>query len=453
MKATQKIKEFFLKGNKRSVRAKKNVLLTIVIKALGVLIGFIYFPLSLDYLGTVKFGIFLTLLSIVDWFLNFDIGIGHGLRNKFGEALAQEEDKKAVSYVSTAYFAIGAIVTVLTLVLLILNFTLPWTDWINVSPNLADEVEILGAIIILAFGIRFVAANIYEIFYAFQEMAYVEFFMFLSKASFLVLILLIPFLAPESLLLFGTAKSLTFALVPLSVGLYFFRRKFSKYRPAFKYVKKEFFKDIFSLGTKFFVIKIAMLIIHQTNNILIASFVSLEGVPKYEAAYKYLSIFMMLFVILNNQLWPSNIEAYAKGEMEWMKKSLRTVLKIWIGTVVLASFMVFVSPFVYKLWLQENLSIPMAISIAVAVSICLTTWVNIYNIVLNGTGKIKLQMYAWVFAAIINIPASLFFVKVMNLGVVGIVLGTITSLIPLVILSPIQVRKILARKERGIWAE
>ncbi len=453
MSIIKKAKDIFLKGNTRSVRAKKNVLITIVVKGLGMLIGFIYFPLSLDYLGAVKFGIFLTLLSIVDWFLNFDIGIGLGLRNKFGESVAHNDDEKAKRYVSTAYFGLGAIVSVLTVVLLVLNYTLPWTNWLNIAPDLADEVRTLGAIIIIAFGIQFIARNIYEIFYALQKMAYVEIFLLLSKALFLILIIIIPFIVPDSLLLFGTAKSLTFALVPLTVGLYFFRQKFSKYRPYLKHVRLDYFKDLFSLGIKFFLIKISMLVIHQTNNILIASFVSLEGVPKYEAAYKYLSIFMMLFVILNNQLWPSNIEAYAKGELDWMKKSMRTVMKIWVGTIFLALLMVTISPYIYELWLGENLEIPMAISAVVAISICLTTWVNMFNIVTNGTGKIKLQMYSWIFAAIINIPASLFFVQVLDLGVVGIVLGTITSLLPVAILSPIQVSKILAKKERGIWAE
>lgn len=453
MKVIERLKNTLLKGDSRSVRAKKNVLLTIVVKALGVFIGFLYFPLSLDYLGAVKFGIFLTLLSIVDWFLNFDIGIGLGLRNKFGEAVANDDDEKAKHYVSTAYFGLGLIVTVLTIVLLILNYILPWTSWLNIEPELVEEVRTLGAVIIVAFGVQFIARNIYEIFYALQKMAYVELFGLISKASFLILILIIPFIVPDSLLLFGAAKSLTFALPPLFVGLYFFNQKFSKYKPYLKHVRLDYFKDLFSLGIKFFAIKIAMLVIHQTNNILIASFVSLEGVPQYEAAYKYLSIFMLLFVILNNQLWPSNVEAFAKGEFDWMKKSMRTVLKIWIGTLFLALFMVIVSPFVYELWLGEKLEIPIAISIAVAVSICITTWVNMFNIVTNGTGKIKLQMYAWIFAAVINIPASLFFVKVLDLGVVGIVLGTITSLLPVAILSPIQVAKILGRKERGIWAE
>lgn len=453
MNIIERAKRIFLNGNARSVRAKKNIIVTIIIKGIGVLIGFIYFPLSLDYLGAVKFGIFLTLLSIVDWFLNFDIGIGLGLRNKFGESVAHNDDEKAVRYVSTAYFALGAVILFVTIVLLILNFILPWTTWLNIAPNLVSEVKVLGAVIIIAFGIQFVARNIYEIFYAFQKMAYVEFFALITKASFLILIIIIPFIVPDSLLLFGSAKSLTFALVPLIVGLYFFKRKFKQYRPYLKYVRLDYFKDLFSLGFKFFIIKIAMLIIHQTNNVLIASFVSLGGVPQYEAAYKYLSIFTLLFVILNNQLWPSNLEAYAKGELDWMKKSMSTVLKVWVGTVFLAIIMVAISPIIYKFWLGKNLEIPLVISIVVAISICLTTWVNMFNIVLNGTGKIRLQMYAWIFAALINIPASLFFVKVLNFGVTGVVWGTITSLIPLVILSPVQVYKILTKKEQGVWAK
>ena len=252
MKGIETLKKIFLKGDARSVKAKKNVLLTVVVKGLGVFIGFLYFPLSLDYLGAVKFGIFLTMLSITDWFLNFDIGIGLGLRNKFGESIARNEDKEAVKYVSTAYFALGAIITAVTLILLLLNFTLDWPTWLNISPELVDEVRMLGSVIILAFGIQFVARNIYEIFYAMQKMAYVEFFTFLTKLTFLVLILIIPYIVSDSLLLFGSAKALTFALIPLTVGLLFFANKFRKYRPYLKYVKRDYFKDLFSLGIKFF---------------------------------------------------------------------------------------------------------------------------------------------------------------------------------------------------------
>lgn len=448
-----KIKNLLLKGDQRSARAKKNILLTILIKGLGILIGFIYFPLSLDYLGTVKFGIYLTLLSVVDWFLNFDVGIGLGLRNKFAESLAEENHKKALNYVSTAYYALGGIILLLMIVLVLLNFGLPWTEWIQIDSELTKEVKLLGTIIIIAFGIRFVARNIYEIFYATQRMAYVEYFTFITKFSFLILILILPYIQTDSLLLFGSAKALTFALVPLSVGLFYFQRKFRQYKPSLNHVRKDYFGDLFSLGVKFFLIKISLLIINKTNNILIASFVSLEGVPQYEAAYKYLSIFLIFFVIINNQLWPSNTEAYIKGDFKWMKSSLNAVIKIWVISLFFVVIMVALAPWVYSKWLGDHLDIPDSISIAVAASVCLATWINIFSIILNGTGKIRLQMYAYLFAALSNVPLSIFFVEVLDYGVVGIILGTVVSLIPLAVLAPIQVQKILTGKDSGLWAK
>jgi len=93
----------------------------------------------------------------------------------------------------------------------------------------------------------------------------------------------------------------------------------------------------------------------------------------------------------------------------------------------------------------------MAVSIVVAISVSITNWVNLFNLIMNGTGKIRLQMYAWIFASIINIPLSIFFATTMEFGTVGIVLGTIVSMLPLMILSPIQVRKILSKNIKGIW--
>ncbi len=451
MNLIKKAKSYLDKGHARSVSAKKNVLLSVLLKAIGVLIGFAYFPLSLEYLGVVKFGIFLTLISMIDWFMDLDIGIGHGLRNKFGESIAQGDDKKALHYVSTAYFAISAIIIIVTILFLIGNMFIPWSNWLNADPQLNSEIKLLVGIIIIAFSIQFISANVYEIFYALQKMAYVELFRLITKASFLLMIIFLLLFTSDSLLLYGSAKSLTFALVPLIVGIYYFRTRIKKYSPSFRFVRLDYFKSLFSLGIKFFLIRVSMIIIHQTNNFLIAGFVSVDGVPQYEAAYKYLSIFLLLFTILTNQLWPSNVEAYNQGDIKWMKKSMWTVMKIWFGTVLLAALMLWASPFIFEIWLGDNLEIPFLITVSVAFSISITTWVNMFNLVLNGTGKIKLQMYAWLLAACLNIPASIYFVKVLNFGVVGIVLGTIVSLIPVAIISPIQVLKILSGKESGVW--
>ncbi|MCF8245309.1 MAG: oligosaccharide flippase family protein [Saprospiraceae bacterium] len=447
-----KIKTFLGRGHERTVRAKKNVILSVVYKGIGMLTGFLYFPLSLEYLGVAKFGLFLTLVSVLDWFAELDIGITNGLRNKLGAAIAEGDDEKARGYVSTACFALGSIFSGIAVIFVAVCFVLPWSDWLQAEPQLNQEIAILAALMFGALAINMVSAIIFQVFYALQRMAMVDFYNLLSKVLFLLVIVGLIYFTEDSLVLFGTAKALTFALVPLSVGIYYFRGELWRFRPSYRLVKMSLFQDLFSLGVQFFVIRLSMIVIHQTNNLLIAHFVSLDEVPKYEAAYKYLSIFLLLFIILTNQLWAATVEAYQKGDIEWVKNTLRSTMKIWVGTLVLSLLMIAVAPLVFDFWLQGKLKIEVAMTVSVAVSIAITTWVNMFNLVLNGTGKIRLQMYGWIFAGLMNIPISIFFANTLGMGSVGIVLGTVVSLVPTAILSPLQVRKILSGADRGLWA-
>ncbi len=446
-------KKFVTKGHERTVRARKNVLLAVLFKGVGILIGFAYFPISLAYLSPEMFGIFLTLSSMIDWFAELDIGIGNGLRNKFGEAVADGNDELAQGYVSTAYFIVGSVFSGFTLIFLFGSWFVPWAEWLNAEASLNFDIAVLAMLMFGAFAIRFVSSLVYQLFYAFQRTAMVETFSTVTKALFLVAILLIWYFTEESLILFGAAKTFTFAFIPMFVGFYYFRGQFKRYRPKLGLAKMEYVQALFGLGFQFFLIRIAMIIIYQTNNFLIARFASLEGVTLYQASYKYLSIFLMLFVILTNQLWAANTEAYRKGDMEWMKRSMKGVIKIWAATQLIAVLMVAVSPIFYHFWLQDKIHIPFMLSVTVAISVSITNWVNMFNIVINGTGKIYLQMVTWLGACVINIPISIFFATYMGWGTIGIVMGTVVSMIPLAIISPLQVKKLLSGTDTGIWAK
>ena len=174
---------------------------------------------------------------------------------------------------------------------------------------------------------------------------------------------------------------------------------------------------------------------------------------KYEAAFRYLSVLLMFFMIMTNQLWAAYVEAYTKGDMDWIKKIIKDMVKIWAATVGIAIVMVILSGVVYQIWLGDKLDVGMSLTIYVAASVCITNWVNMYNLVLNGSSKVQLQMFIWIFASIINIPLSIYFATHMGMGTEGIVLGTIISLIPNAILAPMQVKKILNKTDLGLWGK
>jgi len=446
-------KNLLAKGHIRTVKAKKNILLAAIYRMIGLVIGFLYFPISLSYLDPIKFGIFLTMSSMIDWFVELDVGIGNGLRNRLGEAIADGNDEKARGYVSTAYFVVGGIYSFAAIVFVVVSFFAPWSDWLKADPLLNQEIAILAMLMFGAMAIRFVSSLVYEVFYALQRTAMVYLFNTIGKVVFLLIIISLFYFTDESLLLFGVARTFTFALIPLAVGIYFFRRELQRFRPSYKLVKKEYFKDLFSLGFQFFIIQLATIVIYQSNNFLIARYASLEAVPQYQAANKYLSIFLILFTIITNQIWSANIEAYRMKELDWMKKVLRGVFRVWVGSVLLMVVMIFIAPFFYEFWLQGKIEISVSLTVIVGLSIATTIWINMFNLVINGTGKIRVQMVGWIIASILNIPLSILFAKVMDFGVIGVVYGTIVSLIPLAILSPIQVKMVLSGKERGIWAK
>ena len=97
------------KGHSRSVKAKKNIIASFFIKGISIAISLILVPLTINYINPSRYGIWLTLSSIVGWFSFFDIGLTQGLRNKFAEAKAKGDDNLAQIYVSTTY-AILAII-------------------------------------------------------------------------------------------------------------------------------------------------------------------------------------------------------------------------------------------------------------------------------------------------------------------------------------------------------
>src|SRR5674476_825157 len=130
------------RGHERSVKAKKNILLSIVIKGLSILISLVLVPLTIHYVNPTKYGIWLTLSSIITWFSFFDIGFGHGLRNKFAEALAKGEEELARIYVSTTYAILCIIIGIVLILFLCINPFINWAKILNTTQEMAGELSI-----------------------------------------------------------------------------------------------------------------------------------------------------------------------------------------------------------------------------------------------------------------------------------------------------------------------
>jgi len=101
--------DYFGIESSRSKNITKHVLLSVIYKGGHIISTFLLVPLTIEFLDTENYGVWLTLSSFIAWFSFFDIGLGNGLRNKFAEAKTRNDLELARGYVSTAYFTIGSI--------------------------------------------------------------------------------------------------------------------------------------------------------------------------------------------------------------------------------------------------------------------------------------------------------------------------------------------------------
>lgn len=450
----QKIEKLYSKVGIKSDRTKnitKHVVVSFLYKGGSILTSFLLVPLTINFLDTENYGIWLTLSSFISWFSFFDIGLGNGLRNKFAEAKANGDLTLAKAYVSAAYFTIGTVCLLLTLVFLALNFFIDWTSVFNANAVMQKDLGILMPIVFSFFCLQLVVKLITTIYTADQYHSMQGKVTFYSSALSLLAIWLMTYFAKGSLLLFGTIFSVLPVLFLVGLNLVAFSNRYKEYKPSFVLWKKEYLKDIFGLGMKFFVIQMSGIILFTTDNIIITQLFGPREVVPFSIAFKYISISNMVLSMILAPYWSSITEAYTKGDFDWIRKSMKNLFKISLASIFIVFLMVFVSPFVYNIWIGTTVIVPLSLTIYMALFFALTIFYAPYTYFINGTGKVKLQMYSIVITAIINVPLCVFLSKNLEFGVSGVIIATILCLIPHAILCPIQYSKIINKKANGIW--
>ena len=194
-----------------------------------------------------------------------------------------------------------------------------------------------------------------------------------------------------------------------------------------------------------------MIILYQATNILISHIAGPESVTQYNIAYKLLNIVVMVYTIILNPLWPAFTDAYTKQDYSWMNDMYRKMQKLYLLLCMMICTIVILSPVIIKLWVGDKVSVPFILTLSIAVYTLIHCWDSLQVILINGTGKVKLQSYVIIIGIVLHIPLSLFLGR--YIGIIGVVASM--SIINIIYASffTTQIRKILNNTATGIWNE
>lgn len=440
------------KGHSRSVKAKKNILASVLIKGISVVTSFVLVPLTIHYLNPINYGIWLTLYSVISWFGLLDIGLGNGLRNKFAEAIANNDKQSARIYVSTAYAMLSIIMGAACILFLIINQYLDWPHILNVDSTKIIELRKVMAILFGFFCLQLVVKLISSILLADQRTALAGAINTIASVISLIVVYILTKTTNESLLYLAISIGVINIIVPIVVSIWFYKTYYKDYSPSLKYVNFKYAKNLMSVGIMFFLFQSTALIVVATDNIIISRLMGAESVTPYNIALKYLSPITVGFTLISAPLWSAYTEANTLNDMTWIKHITKKMIKIWLLVFICTIPVVAVSGYVYDLWVGREVVAPsLQLTICAAIYVLISSWNQIFGNFINGVSKMKVGFYLAIVTAIINIPLCIFFADYLNWGLSGIIIASSVSLLPDLIFLPIQYYKIINNKAKGIW--
>jgi O-antigen/teichoic acid export membrane protein len=416
-----------------------------VFKGLAIFASFLSIPLMIKYLGVEHYGVWSTLLSIVSWVVLFDIGIGNGLRNKISESLAQDNKQEAHNYISTAYTIIGAISVMLIFIFLLASEYIPWQKVFNITSISNQELQSVVNITAIFLFLNFWLNLINQVFNGFQKTSLVVFNQFLSNIFSLLAVFILYTFYESSLIKLAFFYGISLLASSLILSFWFYKNN-RDFIPKIKSFGLNYTKSITSLGFKFFIIQIAVIVIFTTDKILITQLFGPEYVASYDVVFKLFSVITIVHSILMTPLWSAYSDAYHRGDIEWIKNSLFRQLQFFIliilGTIVLT----FIAKYIITLWIGKNFIVDDNLIYAMAIFVIVSTWNNIFAYIINATNELNIQIITSLIAMFTNIPLSFILVKYYNLGVEGIIYGTICSLLLFAVLGSMQTFRLISDK-------
>ncbi|MFV8387661.1 lipopolysaccharide biosynthesis protein, partial [Vibrio parahaemolyticus] len=231
----------------------------------------------------------------------------------------------------------------------------------------------------------------------------------------------------------------------LIISIWFYNKN-SNFLPRFSFVSRSRLNDTLALGGRFFIIQIAVVILFTTDRFIITQLLGPDYVTPYDVVFKLFSIITIFHGIIMAPLWTSYSDAYHRGDYPWMrkmmKKQLQVCLVLFLGVLILSLIL----PYIINIWVGELPYLDSNLIFILAVFTLVLTWNNVFAIFLNGINETRLQIKTSIIASVINIPLSVFFVKYFDMGIEGIVLGTILALCIFGILGPCESCKLLYKK-------
>jgi O-antigen/teichoic acid export membrane protein len=414
------------RSNERHRRIALTAITSAAAKVITIATSFITVPLTLNYLGAERYGLWMTISSVIAMMVFADFGIGNGLLNAVSEAYGKD-DKNAirVHVANAAVILSGIALFILVSFFLIFPF-ISWGSFFNVKTQLAtDEAGPALAAFMICFALGVPATIVQRVQMGLQR----GFTSSLWQAGGSVLGLLLSLLVISFK---GGLPWLISALAGAPVimllinGTIFFFIQCRELIPDMRQVSQSGMRQILHGGLLFFVLQLAGSLAFASDNVIIAQILGADAVAQYSVVAKLFEGVLIIISLAFSPLWPAYGEAKARGDKTWIKETLKrsmlTTLLLVISAAILLTF--FYKPLL-AIWVGKNHLFPFELVVLYAVWMIFKGMGGTYSMFLNGIHVLRLQLIIASMFTFVSIVLKIWFAYTFGLN--GLLIALILS--------------------------
>jgi O-antigen/teichoic acid export membrane protein len=381
------------RGAGRNRRAAITGGTAVVARAVQVSTSLITIPLTLHYFGNERFGLWMTISSVLAMANFADFGIGNGVLNTVADAFGKNDFDGIRAAISSGFAVLSGVALLL---LALFGSTFAWVSWADVFRVTSAQARTEAAPTLMVFVFCF-ALNIPLDLVQRAQLGVQQGFrmnlwqVFGSLAGLAGVVAGIRMHAGLPLLVAALAGAPVVATALNAAHFFFFSRP--DLRPRRHFVSREAISRIVTFGTLFFVLQLVVSVAFSADNFIIARILGASSVPEYSIPQRMFSLISVMVAMMVAPLWPAYGEAISRGDMPWVRRTLSRSLILVFGFAAVASIgTLIVAHRLLAWWIGPRISPPFVLLLGLALWTIVDCCGNTLAMFLNGASIMRFQI-------------------------------------------------------------
>ncbi len=403
----------------RNRRAALSGITAAAARAVQVGSSLITVPFTIRYLGTERFGLWMTINSFLAIAGFADFGLGNGLLNSVAKSYGKDDTKGIKRALSSAFASLCFISAILLTLFLSVYRFIPWADFFRVTSTTARlEAGPTMLIFTICFALNLPAGVVQRTQMGLQEGFRTSIWQLVGGVLALVGLFVGMWLQvglPTLVFVIAGAPLIAVALN----AFFFFWVRHPDLKPRWNLVSKDTIKQIMSVGALFFVLQIVVAIAYSADSVVVARTLGAVNVPEYVIPQRMFSLITMVVAMFVTPLWPAYAEALSRGDTAWVRHSLyRSMLFVVVATTAASLLLLLASHQLILWWAGPTVNPPALLLVGLAVWTVMESCGSALAAFLNGSGILHFQIVTACVFGISCIIAKVYLAQ--HVGIAGL---------------------------------